>query len=169
MITDPQRDLRFQRDVPLSPEQLWDGWTKPDTLMRWFCPRPWKVIECDIDLRPGGLFRTVMQSPEGVNLPDNVGTYLAIEPPYRLVWTNALGPDFRPRAKLANDPLGFVFVVDLRFTPLPEGGTHYSALVMHEDEAGRLAHAALGFEQGWGMALDQLIELKTSGNAPKSI
>ena len=162
MPADARLDLQFSRAVPLSPEQLWDGWTNPQTLVQWFCPRPWQVVACDIDLRPGGIFRTVMQSPEGHRLPDNIGTFLAIDAPHRLVWTNALGPDFRPQTKAEDDHLGFFFVAELRFTPLPDGQTHYTATVMHQDEAGRDAHAALGFEQGWGMALDQLIALKST-------
>ena len=59
MTIDHERDLELQRDVSVSPEALWRGWTEPDTLVKWFCPRPWKVVECDIDLKPGGLVRTV--------------------------------------------------------------------------------------------------------------
>ncbi len=163
MTPDPRLDLQFHRDVPISPADLWEGWTNPEVLMKWFCPRPWKVVDCEIDLRPGGIFRTVMQSPEGINMPDNLGTFLAVEPLKRLVWTNALGPDFRPKPKPEDEHLGFFFVVDLRFSPLPNGGAHYAAIVMHQDAAGRQSHADMGFEQGWGMALDQLVELKQSG------
>jgi uncharacterized protein YndB with AHSA1/START domain len=49
----PLLDLQFHREVSISPAQIWEGWTNPEALMKWFCPRPWKVIECDIDLRPG--------------------------------------------------------------------------------------------------------------------
>lgn len=63
MVFNPQLDLKFEREVALSQEQIWDGWTNPETLVKWFCPRPWKVIDCEIDLRPGGLFRNTMQSP----------------------------------------------------------------------------------------------------------
>ncbi len=37
------------------------------------------------------------------------------------------------------------------------GGTSYSARVMHSNEAGRKQHEAMGFETGWGTALDQLV------------
>jgi uncharacterized protein YndB with AHSA1/START domain len=93
---DPLLDLELIEEVSLTPEQLFEGWTNPDILKKWFCPRPWKVTECRIDLRPGGLFSNVMQSPEGESMPENQGCYLLIERPTRLVWTGALGEDFRP-------------------------------------------------------------------------
>ncbi len=39
---DPKRDLRLVRDVPITPEQAFEGWTVPQTLMPWFCPAPGK-------------------------------------------------------------------------------------------------------------------------------
>ena len=158
-MPDPLLDLQFHRDVSLSPAQIWEGLTNPSILMKWFCPRPWKVIECEIDLKPGGIFRTVMQSPEGERLPDNTWCFLAIEPQRRLVWTNELGPDFRPKPQPKHENLGFFFVVDLRLSPLNSGGTSYTANVMHQSEAAKQAHEDMGFQHGWGASLDQLVEL----------
>jgi uncharacterized protein YndB with AHSA1/START domain len=62
---DPTYDLVLERVVDLTPEQLWDGWTKPEHLVHWFTPAPWTTVEADTDVRPGGIFRTVMCSPEG--------------------------------------------------------------------------------------------------------
>ena len=152
----PLLDLELTVDVPLTPEQLFEGWTHPETLKQWFCPRPWKVVECSIDLRPGGLFSNVMQSPEGERMPENRGCYLLIERPARLVWTGILGEDFRPNPV---NPLGFGFVCDLRFTALPQGGSRFHAIVRHADAEGRTRHAEMGFDQGWRMALSQLVEL----------
>ena len=123
--TNPLLDLELNVDVPLTPEQLFDGWTNPETLKKWFCPRPWKVIECTIDLRPGGLFANVMQSPEGQTMPENRGCYLLIERPTRLVWTGILSEDFRPNPI---PQLGFGFVCDLRFEALAQGGSRFRAL-----------------------------------------
>ncbi len=159
MTSNPLLDLHFCREVSLSPAQIWEGWTNPTILMKWFCPQPWKVVECDIDLRPGGSFRTVMQSPEGERTPEDAGTFLLIEPYQRLIWTNSLGPNFRPKPNSNNQHLGFFFVVDLILSPLTNGSTRYSATVMHQDEASRSAHEEMGFQEGWGVALDQLVEL----------
>jgi uncharacterized protein YndB with AHSA1/START domain len=42
----------------------------------------------------------------------------------------------------------------------PHGaGTKYTATVIHRDAEGCAQHAALGFHQGWGAALDQLVAL----------
>jgi uncharacterized protein YndB with AHSA1/START domain len=158
MTAMPESDLalRLVREVPIRPEQCFEGWTVPERLMPWFCPRPWRVVDCVIDLRPGGAFATTMQSPDGVTMPNEAGCYLAVEAPHRLVWTNLLGPEFKPNA-IAHP--GFGFVCELRFDRLPNGGTRYQATVHHVDAAGRDAHAAMGFEAGWSAALDQLVEL----------
>ena len=158
-MPDPLLDLQFHRDVSLSPAQIWEGLTNPSILMNWFCPRPWKVVECEIDLQPGGIFRTVMQSPEGETMPDNAWCFLAIEAQRRLVWTNEFGAGFRPKTQPKEENLGFFFVVDLRLLPLKGGGTSYTANVMHQNEASRKAHDEMGFQHGWGASLDQLVEL----------
>ena len=148
--------LRLVREVPISPRQCFEGWTDPQRLVRWFCPRPWRVVACRIDPRPGGAFCTTMQSPEGQTQPEGIGCFLDVQAPHRLVWTNLLGPDFQPQA--ITHP-GFGLVCELQFDPLPEGGTRYEARVHHVDAAGRDAHAAMGFEQGWAIALSQLVEM----------
>ncbi len=154
---DPALDLVLERSVDVAPALLWRGWTTPDLLVRWFTPAPWTTVACEIDLRPGGLFRTVMRSPLGDDYP-NLGCYLEVLPNERLVWTNALGPGFRP----ALPPDGAS--VDFKFTAVislqAEGaGTRYSARVMHADVASRDRHAAMGFEAGWDAALAQLVVL----------
>lgn len=163
MNFDSTLDLQQLRDIDLPLADVWRAWTEPEVLKEWFCPRPWKVVECEIDLRPGGIFRTVMQSPEGQNMPASAGAYLAVHPEQRLVWTNALGPGFRPNPPAEDTQMGFTFAVDLRLDPLPGGGTRYHARVMHATEAARDAHAAMGFEQGWNAALDQMVELIRRG------
>ena len=153
---DPTRDLMMQRVVGLSPQQLWRAWTTPQHLMQWFCPLPWRTVDCEIDLRPGGLFRTVMRSPEGQDHP-NLGTYLEVVPERKLVWTNALEPGFRPAAPAAIPPnASFFFTATVIFAP-HGSGTQYTALVRHANAADCQRHAAMGFEQGWGIALDQLM------------
>lgn len=94
-------DLIFERIVDVPRELIWRAWTRPEHLKPWFCPLPWTTIDCEIDLRPGGIFRTVMRSPEGKQFP-NLGCYLEVVENQRLVWTNALAPGFRPASSAGN-------------------------------------------------------------------
>lgn len=159
---DPKLDLRLERVVPVAREKVWKAWTVPAHLKRWFTPAPWKTVEAELDLRPGGLFRTVMESPEGQRFP-SVGCYLEVVAPERLVWTNALLPGFRPAPPVALDPatkdchdLTFTCILTLEAVG---AGTRYVARALHRDEAGAQAHARMGFQEGWGAALDQLVAL----------
>ncbi len=151
---DPKLDLVLERVVDVPPELVWAAWTTPEHVKKWFTPAPWTTVDCEIDLRPGGIFRTTMRSPEGQEFP-NVGCYLEIVKNERLVWTDALDPGYRPSNRPpACGVSGFTAVISLE----PHGkGTKYTALAMHKDEAGRKAHEEMGFEDGWGKALDQLV------------
>lgn len=150
---DPRTDLVLERRVDVPPELVWRAWTEPHLLMQWYSPRPWKTVECEIDLQPGGVFRTVMQSPEGEKYP-YVACYLEIVKNRRLIWTFLLGPGYRPLPW--NSPVP-VFTASLDITP--EGqGTRYIATAMHLDEAGRATHDKMGFQEGWGKCAEQLVE-----------
>ena len=144
----PKLDLVLERVVDVPRELVWAAWTKPEHLMKWFTPAPWTTTDCEIDLRPGGIFRTTMRSPEGEEFP-NIGCYLEVVPNERLVFTDALLPGYRP----AEEPF-FTAIVMLE----PHGtGTRYTAIGLHRDEAGRKKHEEMGFHEGWGKALDQLV------------
>ena len=81
---DPRTDLVFERIVEVPREKVWAAWTTPELLLQWFTPAPWKTIACEIDLRPGGAFRTTMLSPEGQEFP-NSGCYLEVVKNEKLV------------------------------------------------------------------------------------
>jgi uncharacterized protein YndB with AHSA1/START domain len=143
-------DLVLTRTINVPRRLVWKAWTEPKHLIKWFTPAPWTTIDCEIDLRPGGIFRTIMRSPEGKDFP-NVGCYLDVVPQQRLVWTDALLPGYRPSMK----PF-FTAILTLEEHP---GGTRYTARALHRNDADRQKHADMGFEFGWGKALDQLVAI----------
>ena len=147
MTIDPNLDLVLERSVDVPRELIWKAWTTPEHLKHWFCPLPWKTVECEIDLRPGGIFRTVMQSPDGER-HDNSGCYLQVTEPELLVWTDALLPGFRPKKD--------AFMTACLKFETQGSGTRYSALVLHASEADRMTHEQMGFHDGWGTVVDQL-------------
>ena len=144
----PKLDLVLERVVDVPRELVWAAWTQPEHIKKWFTPAPWTTTDCEVDLRPGGIFRTTMRSPEGKEFP-NIGCYLEVVPNERLVFTDALLPGYRP----SEEPF-FTGIITLE----PHGtGTRYTAIAKHRDEAGRKRHEEMGFHDGWGKALDQLV------------
>lgn len=146
---DGHLDLVLTRFTKVPRAVLWRCWTEPEHLMPWFCPLPWKTIDCEIDLKPGGIFRSTMLSPEGKEFP-NVGCYLEVVRHERLVWTDALLPGYRPSEK------PFMTAI-LTFEDHPDG-TKYVARALHKNDADRKKHEEMGFEQGWGTVFEQLVE-----------
>jgi uncharacterized protein YndB with AHSA1/START domain len=104
----------------------------------------------EIDLRPGGVGKFVMRSPEGVDYP-HVGVYLEVIPNERIVFTDAYTEAWVPSAK----PFMTVIVT---FEDLG-GKTKYTARVRHWTVADREAHEKMGFHQGSGQCADQLAAL----------
>jgi uncharacterized protein YndB with AHSA1/START domain len=157
----PELDLMFERVIDVPKERVWAAWTIPDQLKKWFTPAPWKTVDCEIDLRPGGIFRTVMRSPEGQDFP-NPGCYLEIVNNEKLVWTNALEPGFRPAnpavESAAHECAGFFVTAVISLEP-HVNGTKYTALVMHADKEARAKHEKMGFHDGRGTALNQLVAM----------
>lgn len=163
---DPERDLVLTREIDVPPEAVWRAWTEPDRVEQWFTPRPWQTTECEIDLQPGGIFRTVMRGPDGEE-GGGSGCYLEVVPHERLIWTGALGPGFRPNPREAM-PVDMTFTAIIAMEPTATG-TRYTAAVMHADAAGARQHDEMGFFDGWGAALDQLVEhVEEQAGAPRT-
>ncbi len=151
---DPDLDLLLERLVDVPVERVWEAWTEPEHVKAWFTPRPWQTVACEIDLRPGGRFSTVMRDPDGNEFP-NVGCYLEVQPPTRLVWTSALLPGYRPLPSEGDG--GLRFTAELTFEAVGDA-TRYSARAIHGSRAAAETHEGMGFLDGWGTALQQLVE-----------
>src|SRR5687767_13982427 len=44
---------------------VWDAWTKPEILVQWWAPKPWKAKTKSMDFREGGSWLYAMVGPEG--------------------------------------------------------------------------------------------------------
>jgi uncharacterized protein YndB with AHSA1/START domain len=147
---DPSLDLELRREIEVPPRLVWRAWTEPELLKQWFCPKPWQTTHAEIDLRPGGRFRTIMRGPKGEEM-DNTGCFLLVVPERLLVFTDALGPGFRPT--------GSAFMSASVSIEATATGTRYVARAVHKDADGKTQHEKMGFHEGWSAALDQLVAL----------
>ena len=98
-----------------------------------------------------------MRSPEGDSWTTRVVSSRSRRRPARV--DRRARPGFRPNDFSGG---GFPFSAELTFEPV-DGGTRYTARVMHANAADHAAHDEMGFLDGWGAALDQLVEYMSAG------
>jgi len=65
-------------------EKVFDAWTQPQHVIRWWDPTGQRLKDCTIDLRPNGVFNFVMS--DGHQVPAFTGVYKEIARPERLVF-----------------------------------------------------------------------------------
>lgn len=150
-----ERQLTLTREVNVSREDLYRGWTDPAMMKKWFAPLPYTVAEAELDVRPGGRCKVVMQAPDGTLMPGD-GVYLEVQAPERLVFTDAYTAGWEP-----NENLFMTTIIQL--DDLGGGKTRYTATVRHWSAEKKQQHEAMGFHEGWGQCLDQLVELIQTG------
>lgn len=79
--------LRIKRTFAAPREKVWQAWTDPKALRRWFLPADdFSTSLVEVDLRLGGKYRIQMKSPDG-EFHTVGGVYREILPPEKLVFT----------------------------------------------------------------------------------
>ena len=84
------RELVVTRTVDAPARLVFEAWTKPELLKRWWVPKSVGItfVSCDADVRVGGKYRFVFSHPASEQPMAFFGRYLEVKPPVRLVWTN---------------------------------------------------------------------------------
>jgi uncharacterized protein YndB with AHSA1/START domain len=87
VIEPPGYLVRIERTFDAPAEAVFDAWTSPEVMRRWFHVAPdWETPEAEVDLRVGGKVRVVMRRPDGSEAKA-AGEYTEIDRPHRLVMT----------------------------------------------------------------------------------
>ena len=84
VTTAGDREIVMTRVFDAPRRLVFDAFSKPELLKRWFGPRGWSLEVCEVDLRVGGGFRFVLRGPEGKQMGMR-GVYREIVPPERSV------------------------------------------------------------------------------------
>jgi uncharacterized protein YndB with AHSA1/START domain len=85
-------DLVVKRIIDAPLELVWQAWTEPEHVRRWWGPKDYTSPTCEIDLRVGGKYIFCMRAPQEQGGLDmyNSGVYQVIEPLRRLEFTQSL-------------------------------------------------------------------------------
>lgn len=144
-------DLTITRVIRAPRQRVWNAWADPSKFEKWWIPAPLSCKVREMDLRPGGSFRTEMSEDGTAFAPHITGCFLAVDELEHIVFTDALVAGWRP----ADSPF-----ITASFTFADHAdGTLYTSTAMHRNQADRDKHEQLGFHDGWGTVIDQLAEL----------
>ncbi|HZH04347.1 MAG TPA: SRPBCC family protein [Myxococcaceae bacterium] len=141
-----ERELVVTRTFNGPARIVFEAWTKPELLKRWWVPKSFSVslLSCETDVRVGGTYRFVFGDAASKPM-EFFGRYIEVTPHSRLVWTNDEGGED-----------GAVTTVTLEET----GGK--TLLVMHDLYPSKEAldrALASGSTSGMGETFEQLDEL----------
>jgi uncharacterized protein YndB with AHSA1/START domain len=144
--------ILITREFDAPKHLVFEAWTTPELVRRWWHANRGEMTVCEIDLRVGGAWRYAM-TVEGFGEVGFHGEYREIVPGERLVSTEVYEgiPDAEENAAL--DTLTLTEV---------DGGTLMTILVEHPTKEGRDAHIESGMEDGMQDAMDLLEEVAVS-------
>ncbi len=85
-----ERDLVVTRTFSAPARIVFEAWTKPELLQRWWAPKSFGVsfLACEADVRTGGTYRFVFGHAASKQPMEFFGRYLEVTSHSRLVWTN---------------------------------------------------------------------------------
>jgi len=151
--TDEQILITREFDAPK--HLVYEAWTTPELVKRWWSGQRGAMTSAEIDLRVGGVWRYVMQAGDGSEVAFH-GEYGEIVPNERIVTTEVYEmPGEQPLAD-ADEPLNIVTFTEV------DGRTTLTVLVEHATKEGRDAHIDSGMEAGMQEAMDLLEQVAIS-------
>jgi uncharacterized protein YndB with AHSA1/START domain len=141
------REICFTRWFDHSRQQLFEAWTRPEHVPRWWGCDGSRVVACEIDLRVGGSWKIVTRMLDGSEHPFR-GVYREIVPGERLVYTECYdAPQFGSPEWLTT-----VTFIDA------QGGTRLTHNILHKSREARDGHLQAGMEAGSVQMLHHLDE-----------
>jgi uncharacterized protein YndB with AHSA1/START domain len=104
LATPTDTTIVLTREFDAPRRLVFDAFTQPDLLKRWFGRHGWNLVTCDIDLRVGGRWRFVSRGPGGAEMGHG-GVYREVVPPERLVYTESYDDQWFPGESLVTTVL----------------------------------------------------------------
>ena len=141
------RELVITRVYEAPARLLFDAWSKPEHLKKWFGPKGWPLTLCEVDFRKGGRFRFQMTGPGGEKNTPFGGEYREIVPNRKIVYDNGF-----------ETPGAGRMVHTITFDE-KDGRTTMTMHTLFESVAMKNGHVAGGIVEGIGSGFDQLVDV----------
>ena len=141
------RELVVTRTFDAPARLLFEAYSKPKHLLKWFGPVGWPLTLCEVDFRVGGRFRFAMTGPGGQQDTPFGGTYRQIVPNHRIVFDNAFETPGSPQ-----------MVMTVTFDE-KDGRTTLTLHTLFASAAMKEEYLGLGFEEGTNSGFDQLVDV----------
>jgi uncharacterized protein YndB with AHSA1/START domain len=138
-----EQELALTRVFHVPRRRVFEAFTRPEQLARWWGPDGFTLAACELDVCEGGALRMVMLGPDGRDYPFH-GRYVELLPPARLAFT----------ADLETGAPGDVLVTTVNFEEV-DGMTW---LTVRQTVPATESYAR-GQRQGWSESLERLAEL----------
>jgi uncharacterized protein YndB with AHSA1/START domain len=141
-------------DVPR--ELVWQAWTDPEHLMRWWGPKGFTSPACKIDLRMGGTYLNCMRSPEGQEFW-STGVYREIVEPSLLVCTDSFADEKGTVVPATHYGMSPDFPLELQITVTLEEDDGKTRMTLRHVgiPSGEMSEMC---EAGWNESFDKLAE-----------
>lgn len=143
-------------------QRVWDAWTNPEQLARWFGPKGSRATLVHADIRPGGMVHSYMDAPGGGRLWAKF-VYREVEAPSRLVYAHSFSDE---QGNIAGSPFSPNWPKVLLTTVIFEDAgddtrlrLHWKPLDANAAEQAEFAAAIDSMHGGWSGSFDELDEL----------
>jgi uncharacterized protein YndB with AHSA1/START domain len=148
------KEIVITREFQAPRQLVWDVWTKPEHIEKWWGPRGFTTRVTAMDFRAGGKWNYVMTGPDGMEYPVN-GVFSEVTPPERIVTTDEFGDDYEQRMPGVDLPKGLVATAV--FDDLGTR-TRLTLTTSHATVEDRKKHDAMGVVAGWNSSFDKMDE-----------
>jgi uncharacterized protein YndB with AHSA1/START domain len=79
------REVIITRGFDAPREMIWDAWTDPKQVVKWWGPRGFTMTIHEMDVRPGAVWKSTMYGPDGTEYLNNC-VFLEVVKPERIVY-----------------------------------------------------------------------------------
>ncbi len=150
-LHDGEREFVVERQFSAPRTLLFQVFTQPEHLKRWWAPPSYTLPVCTIDLRPGGIWHYCLRSPEGQDQWARA-VYREIVPPEKLVYTTTFADEHANPIEGIPEHLTTVLFTE------EAGRTRVTARVQFSSAAALKVAVDIGILQGMSVTWDYLVE-----------